>query len=93
MTDIIRVVRVLEYVGPRDHVEHHLSRRYVKGTATPTSQLTIREGIVGDFPEVIPPPPPCGEHCITAGRPTGFHCVKPEGHAGVHQHELGGTYP
>jgi hypothetical protein len=52
MDDIVRVVRVLEYVGPRSHMEAVLAQNAVKGTRV-FGPLTIREAMLGDFPEVV----------------------------------------
>lgn len=53
--DRVRVIRVLEYVGGREWVEDTLTRRSVAGTwSCPNG--TIREAVVGDFPEVVNPP-------------------------------------
>lgn len=64
--DTVRVVRVLEYVGPRKAVEEHLEQRGLKGQMSfrhgkrelyrdeeSRPLITIREAILGDFPEVI----------------------------------------
>lgn len=50
--DIVRIVRILEYVGPRSLVEHNLRLREVK-SSWKYGELTIKEAIVGDFPDVI----------------------------------------
>lgn len=52
MSDIVRVLRILEYTGPRDRVEKTLAGNAVKGTVK-HGELTIREATLGDFPEVI----------------------------------------
>lgn len=49
--DIVRVIRILEYVGPRKHVEETLERS-IKGTDT-HKNLTIRAATLGDFPEIM----------------------------------------
>jgi len=51
--DRVRVIRVLEYEGPRDWVEDCLSHRGVKGTKNLGNGCVIREAIVGDFPAVV----------------------------------------
>ena len=51
--DRVRVIRVLEYEGPRDWVEACLTARTVKGTKDCGSGCVIREAIVGDFPAVV----------------------------------------
>lgn len=54
LEDTIRVVRVLEYSGPRSHVEKVLSQNAVKGIFY-GGTITIREAILGPFPEVVVP--------------------------------------
>jgi hypothetical protein len=57
--DIVRVLRVLEYVGPRSMVDASLLRRAVKGSltvrrnASSWSKLVIREAIIGELPELF----------------------------------------
>ena len=56
MSDTVRVLRLLEYTGPREAVEKHFKMRGLKGSVTyglPGSVITIREGIIGEFPEVV----------------------------------------
>lgn len=52
MTDIIRVLRVLEYTGPRNQVESCLALNHVKGEVT-HGALTIREATLGMTAEVL----------------------------------------
>jgi hypothetical protein len=52
--DIIRVIRVLEYTGPRSDVERTLQNSAVKGVVV-MGTLIIREAIVGSFPEIMTP--------------------------------------
>ncbi len=51
--DRVRVIRVLEYEGPRDWVETCLGARTVKGTKDCGNGCVIREGMIGDFPVVV----------------------------------------
>ena len=52
--DRVRVIRVLEYEGPRDWVEQTLSKNVMKGSCTfNNGSCVIREAIVGDFPAVV----------------------------------------
>lgn len=54
--DRVRVIRVLEYEGPRDWVESTLANNTVKGTKTFQKGgdiYYIREAIVGDFPAIV----------------------------------------
>lgn len=53
-TERVRVVRLLEYTGPRDEVERQLGLRYVRGTRHVNASTSIREAMLGDFPEAIP---------------------------------------
>jgi len=50
--DIIRVLRVIEYVGPRDRVEETVASS-VHGTKDCGLGLTIRTATIGEFPEVL----------------------------------------
>lgn len=52
MSDKVRILRVLEYVGPRDTLERVLEQNAVKGQRT-FGAVTIREGVIGSWPEVI----------------------------------------
>lgn len=51
--DIVRVLRVIEYVGPRESVEHqvnnsiHGERKY--------RDVTIRATTIGTYPEILIP--------------------------------------
>jgi hypothetical protein len=58
-TDIVRVLRMIEMVGPRERVEATLAKSNVKGTKV-VGDLTFREAIVGDFPEVVESTPEKG---------------------------------
>jgi hypothetical protein len=51
-TNNVRVLRVIEMVGPRERIEATLAKSEVKGTKV-VGDLTFREAIVGDFPEVV----------------------------------------
>lgn len=53
--DKVRVIRVLEYEGPRSWVEETLAAPHaIKGTATFNGGTCfIREAILGDFPTVV----------------------------------------
>ncbi len=52
MPDTIRIIRILEYVGPRDILEKQLEQNQVKGFRY-FGQVTIREAICGTFPEIV----------------------------------------
>ena len=52
----VRVLRLLEYEGPRDEIEETLRRRGVVGEVRTSSGYTIREAFVGaPFPFVTLP--------------------------------------
>lgn len=55
--DLYRLLRVLEYVGPRDWIDGMIVRRQVKGTKVygPNNQMSISEAIVGDVPTLVAP--------------------------------------
>ena len=56
MTDTIRILRILEYVGPRDKVEDTLKRCSVPINGSRgygENGVTIHSAIVGDFPEIL----------------------------------------
>ena len=54
MSDIVRVIRILEYVGPREQVEYSLAK-----TAVPLNgehrfgDSVIRSAMLGSFPEIL----------------------------------------
>ena len=55
--DSVRVLRVIEYTGPRDAVEEQVKRsihgeRRVKG-------VVIRAATVGDYPDILDSVEPC----------------------------------
>lgn len=57
--DKVRVLRVLEYVGPRSWAEKMIAERTVKGmriirpTRDPEDGCFIREAIIGEYPEIL----------------------------------------
>jgi len=51
--DKVRVIRVLEYEGPRDWMEATLAQNAVKGTKNFGNGCVIREATLGDFPVVV----------------------------------------
>lgn len=53
MPDIVRVIRILEYTGPRSWVEKTISGNIIKGVQSFGKDKTIREATLGDFPEII----------------------------------------
>lgn len=58
MEDTIRILRIVEYTGPRSAIEEqvrnsiHGERKVVHGT------VTIRAATVGEFPEILSRPEP-----------------------------------
>lgn len=52
MEDIVRVLRVVEYVGPRSRVEDVVSRS-IHGEKDAGEGLVIRAATVGLYPEII----------------------------------------
>lgn len=52
MTEIIRVLRVLEYIGEREIIEDNLNKRWVKGTHEERN-CKINESILGETAEVL----------------------------------------
>lgn len=58
MSDIVRVLRVVEYVGPREWVEEVVGRS-IQGQREIGVGKYIRAATVGTFPEAIDPRVPC----------------------------------
>lgn len=56
--EIVRVLRVLEYVGDRKFVESCLEQRQVKGKKQISKDCYIVEAILGETYEVLSPAPP-----------------------------------
>ena len=53
MEEIVRVLRILEYVGERSWVEHTLANNGVKGERRCGKVNVIREASVGQYPEIV----------------------------------------
>ena len=53
MSDIVRVLRVIEYIGPREVMEKQVRLSLRDGTHVPHGNMTIKVATVGDFPEVL----------------------------------------
>lgn len=51
--DRVRVLRILEYVGPRSWVEKTMEANAVKGTHHLGHGQWIKEAILGDYPEML----------------------------------------
>jgi len=52
-TDIVRVLRVIEYIGPREAVEQMISfsiqgEKYIERTG-----ITIKTATIGNYPEIL----------------------------------------
>ena len=58
--DIVRVLRIIEYVGPRDQVEHQILKSlHGEKTFGPSGkEITIRVTTLGTFPEILKPKDP-----------------------------------
>lgn len=57
MRDIVRVFRIIEYVGPRDLIEEQI-RKSVHGTKTVVTRykgltISITAATIGEFPEIL----------------------------------------
>jgi hypothetical protein len=50
--DIIRVLRVIEYIGPRSKVEKQVANS-LHGTKEPGNGVIIRAATIGAYPEVL----------------------------------------
>jgi hypothetical protein len=55
MADIVRVLRIIEYVGPRDQVEKQVARS-LHGERQ-IGNMVIRVATIGTYPEVLVPVP------------------------------------
>ncbi len=51
--DTVRMIRIIEYIGPRKWVMETLSKRIVKGTYFISPGRYISEAVIGDLPEII----------------------------------------
>jgi hypothetical protein len=54
-SDIVRVLRILEYVGPREWVESTLQKTGVpaNGCREVDKDKVIRSAIIGQYPEIL----------------------------------------
>lgn len=50
--DIVRVLRIIEYTGPREKVEQQV-KLSVHGEKYLSDGLTIRVATIGEYPEVL----------------------------------------
>ena len=53
--DTIRVLRVIEYIGPRDEVEEQVARS-IHGTRRCDKGMIIKAATVGSYPEILDGP-------------------------------------
>ena len=51
--DIVRVLRVIEYTGPRSSVERQISNSIHGTLSIPVSRLFIRAATIGEYPEIL----------------------------------------
>lgn len=51
--DIVRVLRIIEYVGPRNLVEEHLVKTVNGEMRCHDNQLIIRAATIGRYPEIL----------------------------------------
>lgn len=51
-SDIVRIVRVIEYTGDRERVEQTIAES-LHGTTKLGRGLTIRTATIGEFPEIL----------------------------------------
>lgn len=56
MEDLVRVLRIIEYVGPRSRVEDVVARS-IQGIKV-HNDLTIRAATIGSYPEILEPAQP-----------------------------------
>lgn len=68
MVDIVRVLRIVEYIGPRDAVEKQITNSIHGEREGEMSKITgvrctIRATTLGEYPDImVPPKPPCINH-------------------------------
>jgi hypothetical protein len=53
MVDIVRVLRIVEYTGPRDLVEGQIAKSIHGQYLAHDGQLTIRVATIGSYPEIL----------------------------------------
>ena len=60
-TDIIRVLQVIEYTGPREEMEKHFRNKFIttqRKNAQDCKDVYLQASILGNFPETIKVPLP-----------------------------------
>jgi hypothetical protein len=53
MVDIVRVLRIIEYVGPRNLVEAQIEKSIQGQHLAHDGQLVIRAATIGSYPEIL----------------------------------------
>lgn len=54
MADLVRVLRLIEYIGPRDEVEEQLQKSIKTGEMRRVhNKVVVRATTIGDYPEVL----------------------------------------
>jgi len=66
--DLVRVLRVIEYVGPRDVVEQTINASAIRGNYC-AGRLMMREAVLGEYPEVLGVAPDESDQDTPGGRP------------------------
>ena len=51
--DKVRVIRVIEYIGPRDAIEEQLSISIMGDKYLKERDILIRTATIGQFPEIL----------------------------------------
>lgn len=55
--EIVRVLRIIEYIGPREWVAKQIADRQLKGTKVMQhprlGEVIMNEAIIGDYPEML----------------------------------------
>ena len=72
MADTIRVLRVIEYTGPRDKVEDQVARS-LHGEKRLNNGVVIRAATVGSYPEVLEGLPSVENWVDCSGCSHGYH--------------------
>lgn len=52
MSDIVRVLRIIEYVGEREAVEKNIATS-ITGTKIISKNLTVNVATIGSYPEIL----------------------------------------
>ena len=73
--DIVRVLRVVEYVGPRKRVEEVVARS-IFSSKDAGQGLTIRAATIGSYPDVLRTEYSCGLHDDHLSQEAADRCVE-----------------